>query len=137
MRRDKDQPSRIGNFWLSRRPNSPMWCRTWFDRKTRQTRRTSLGTTDLEKAKLKLAEWVVLHERMSYEQPGDVALEAILIRYYDQYAKNLPSAEQQRIALRYWSDFFAELTVAELSIDRQEDFVGALRTRGLSDGYIK
>ena len=48
----------IGRYWLSRRRNSAAWCRTWFDASTRQTCRASLGTDDLDEAKLALAAWI-------------------------------------------------------------------------------
>ena len=47
-RNEQDRPGAIGGYWLSRRPNSDQWCRTWFDRNTRQTSRASLGVTPRE-----------------------------------------------------------------------------------------
>ena len=36
MQQDRPQHlGQIGNIWLSQRPNSPVWCRTWFDRLNR------------------------------------------------------------------------------------------------------
>lgn len=62
----------------------------------------------------------------------------VLVRYYQQHAALLPSAEMARIALAYWSDFFAGATVAEVTTQRQREFVEWLRERGpKSDGYIK
>ena len=51
-------PGRIAGFWLSKRSGSHMWCRTWFDAATRQTRRASLGIDDLQAATLELARWI-------------------------------------------------------------------------------
>jgi integrase len=44
--RKRQQPGRIGEYWLSKRPNSPFWCRTWFDPAKRQTRRESFAVLE-------------------------------------------------------------------------------------------
>jgi integrase len=63
-------------------------------------------------------------------------LEVILIRYWEEYAKVTPSAEQARFALAKWSDFFSGATVAELTTHRQEAFVAALQAKGYKPSYI-
>ncbi len=59
----------------------------------------------------------------------------VLTRYYHGHASKIPSAEQARIALGYWSDFFPRTTISDLTPERQEAFVAWLRARGCSDGY--
>ncbi len=49
----QERPGQIGNYWLSQRTGSKNWCRTWFDAATRQTNRASLGTTDIQEAKVR------------------------------------------------------------------------------------
>lgn len=61
----------------------------------------------------------------------------VLVRYWQRHAINLPSAEFAKIALRYWSDFWGEATVSEITADRQRDFVKALADGGKAPGYIK
>ena len=92
---------RIGKWFLDKRPNSPNWCVCWFDSATRQTRRASLGTADFQIAKIRLAEHVTKHETLNDADPAAVYLEAILIRYWEEHGKNIPSAEQARHA-RKW-----------------------------------
>ena len=133
----EDRLGEIGGYWLSQRGNSTAWCRTWFDSGTRQTRRASLGTDDLQQAKLRLAEWVVTYGAMAANRPEDVALETCLVRYYQQQGQNLRSAEQARYALKRWSDFFAGALVSEVTSDRVRRFAAAMRAEGLSDGYIR
>jgi integrase len=65
-----------------------------------------------------------------------VLLEAILIRYYEEHATMLPSAEQARHALALWSDYLPGVTVSELTPQRQEAFVAALQARGHKASYI-
>lgn len=127
----------IGGYWLSRRPNSPAWCRTWYDGSSRQTKRASLGTADFRDAKLKLAEWVVGQGAMPDNRPGSVALEAVLIRYYQQHACARRSGKQARYALRRWSDFFPAAVVAEITPLRLRAFAAAMRNEGVSDGTIR
>jgi integrase len=130
----------IGKVWLSKRPGSGAWCRTWFDADTRQTRRTSLGTNDLQEAKVRLWEWHARYGRVGKQDPQDMPLEQVLVRYYQQHACELPSAEFSRIASGLWSDFFAGAMVSEVTPARQREFIEWLRTGGKrprADGYIK
>jgi integrase len=127
---------RIGKWFLGKRPNSPQWCVCWFDPETRQTRRASLGTSDLQEAKFRLAEHVARHEELRSAQPATVLLEAILIRYWEEHARAIPSAEQARFALAKWSDYFAGASVSELTPQRQEAFIASLQANGYKPSYI-
>lgn len=133
----QERPGQIGDYWLSKRRGSEQWCRTWYDAATRQTRRESLGTADFQEGKLKLWEWFAKHGRIGQQQPQDAALAMVLVRYWERHAKALPSAEFARIALRYWSDFWGEATVAEITAARQREFIAALAAAGKSAGYVK
>lgn len=133
----QERPGQIGDFWLSQRRGSDSWCRTWYDPRTRQTKREALGTRDFQEAKLALWEWYSRHGRVPQQQPQDASLDMVLVRYYQQHAIDLPSAEMAKIALRYWSDFFGGCTVSEVTPARQREFVAWLRQGGRSDGYIK
>jgi integrase len=136
----QERLGQIGEYWLSQRPGSDRWCRTWFDASTRQTRRASLGTGDLEEAKLALWEWYAKHGRVSKQEAADTPLELVLVRYYQRHAEGLASAEMARIALAYWSDFWAGAMVTEVTAARQREFIAWLqgqRKPPLADGYIK
>lgn len=132
-----EHPGQIGDFWLSKRAGSDNWCRTWFDATARQTRRVSLGTSDFQEGKLKLWEWFAKHGRVDQQQPQDAALSLVLVRYWQRHACKLPSAEFAKIALRYWSKFWGEVTVSEVTAARQREFVASLAAEGKSPGYIK
>lgn len=132
----QERPGEIGGYWLSKRRGSDNWCRTWFDATTRQTGRASLGTSDLRQAKLRLWEWYARHGTV--EKRRDATLELVLVRYWEHHARHLASAEMEKIALRYWSDFFAGALVPEVTMQRQREFIDWLRRdRPLSDGYVK
>ena len=136
--RKQQRPGQTKDFWLSKRPDgkSASWCRTWFDNATRQTRRASLGTDDFQEAETRLIQWVAANAEKRKESAGDVLLEELLIRYYQNHASKIASAEQARYALDKWSDFFAGATVSDLTPMRQEDFIAHLRESGASDGYV-
>lgn len=133
----QERPGQIGDFWLSQRRGSSSWCRTWFDAPTRQTKRASLGTDDFQEAKLALYEWFARHGRVQQQAPQEASLDMVLVRYYEQHGRDLASAEVTRVALRYWSDFFGEATVSEVTPARQREFIDWLREGGRSEGYIK
>jgi integrase len=136
----QERTGEIGDYWLTKRPGSAQWCRTWYDADTRQTRRASLGTDDLQAAKVALWEWFAKYGRVGKQQAAETSLELVLVRYYQQHAEALPSAEMARVALGYWSDFFGGATVSEATPARQREFVEwmkARRSKPLSDGYIK
>ena len=135
-RKRKDRPGQIGGHWLSQRPNSPAWCRTWFDPATRQVRRASLGEDDFQKAQLKLAEWIVNNQVLRKEDPQEMPIEMVLVRYYKNHAKNIRSAESSRYALAKWSNYFAEQVVSDITPASIDGFIGSLRDQGCSEGYI-
>jgi hypothetical protein len=127
---------RIGRWFLDQRPNSPNWCACWFDAETRQTRRASLGTDDFQEAKIRLAEHVTKYQILVGAKADEVPLEAVLVRYWEQHAKILPSAEQARHALALWSDYFPGATVSSLSPQRQEAFITFLQGKGYRASYV-
>lgn len=135
-----DRLAQIGDYWLSKRPGSAQWCRTWYDADTRQTKRASLGTDDFPAAQIALAEWVVRHAKLGKQAPQDTPLAQVLVRYWHRKGSELKSKEVTEIALAYWSDFFGDAVVSELDRTRQREFMAWLRARRtppLSEGYIK
>lgn len=134
----QERPGQIGDYWLSQRPGSRQWCRTWYDATTRQTRRASLGTDDFQEGKLRLFAWFAEFGKLGKQKPQDVPLAQVFVRYWRQYAKDLKSAEQIKISLRYWTEWWGESMVAEVTKAKQRDFVKWLYADGRrSHGYVK
>lgn len=144
-----ERVSQIGDFWLSHDKKSPeIWCITWFDQESRQTRRRSTGLRDIASAEVALAKWVIQHSELREEQPEDVALEVVLDRYYEKHASKKTSKNSALSGIRYWKKFWGPKTrISDLSVARQNDFEDWLRkqtyTRGkspaqnhLSDGSV-
>lgn len=136
MPKRREKLGRVGSYWLSQDHRSRMWCRTWYDPRTRQTCRSSLGEEDFQQALLKLAEWYSAQGRGPQAQADEVPIDRCLTRYYLQHAQNLPSASSAKAECRYWQEHFAGQNVSDLTIERQENFIASLREGGLSDGYI-
>ncbi|MEW8000999.1 MAG: site-specific integrase [Candidatus Thiodiazotropha sp.] len=132
----REHPGQIGDYWLSQRKGSSVWCRTWYNGSTRQTERASLGTDDFQEAQLKLAEWITKNQILRTEDPQELPLETVLVRYYEGHAKHIRSAESARYALAKWSDFFAEKMVSDITPRTTDDFMNHLREQGCSEGYI-
>lgn len=131
MSRYKTREFQLGDYWLSKIKSSPSYYRTWLDKKTRQTRRTSLRTTDFAEAKQILTEWFINNQRPQQAEPEDVSIASVLSSYYEHHGKNLASSNQVLIASRQWLDFFGEAGVNVLfSIREQEKFHEYLRARG-------
>ncbi|WP_154128519.1 site-specific integrase [Xylella fastidiosa] len=136
----QERPGQIGKYWLSRRADSKNWYRTWCESATRRTKRASLGTTDIQEAKIRLCLWYAKHGDVSKQTPQDILLDLVLTRYWEQHAQNITSAESAKVALGYWSDFFAGVTVSEITPPRQREFIKWLQTGSdtpRSDGYVK
>jgi len=133
-----ERPFQLGPYWLSQRPNSPQWCRTWFDANTRQTRRTSLGTDDLDAAKETLAAWYTLNGSRSREEPHSVVLATVCARYQDKQGQHVRSANIQRRNLTIILEALPlGITVGEFTLERQMEVVRKLRGMGYADGTIK
>ena len=138
MANPSEREFKIGEYWLSQRAGSENWQRTWFDPRSRQTRRASLGTPDFERAKEALADWYLSNRGPIQAAEADVTLAETLARYYEQHARHLVSADRARSALQIWLDFYGEETVSALhDVRKQEAFLAYLRRRGLAPGSIK
>ncbi len=127
----------IGEFYLSRRGGKPTWYAAWSDSRTGQTRRESLATGDLEKAKLGLAAFVERRRRLHNELPAEVYLETILAHWFTDHGSGLASHNEVRYLLQRWSRHFDGVLLSELVPQRMRCFEREMRDEGLSDGYIR
>lgn len=137
MRNERPGATPDGRYWLSKRPGSDKWHRTWFDAGRRQTLRASLGTSETEEAHTRLLGWWLANRSLKKEQPGNVMLTEIVRRYYDAHAKHLASEEQAFIAYNKLRVKSGTITVADFTLDAQRAFIRAMRDDGSSDSYIR
>jgi len=137
-KKSEERIFQLGEYWLSKRPNSPQWCRTWFDAETRQTRRASIGTDDLEAAKEALAAWFTLNGRRDREDARSVVLATVCARYQDKQGQHVRSAGIQRRNLTIILEALPPgITVGEFTLERQMEATRKLRGMGYADGTIK
>jgi hypothetical protein len=134
MSKQRNRPGQIGSYWLSKKPRRDRvdenFHRTWYDERTRQTRRVSLGTPDFQAAAVKLAEWVVAHERQYGQAPDEVLIDTVLLNYWNDHAQHLASAKTARLNLSYWQEFWEGYTVADITPKEQAKFRTWLTQRG-------
>ena len=127
----------IGDYFLGKRDRSPVWYRCWYDKSARRQQRASLGTTEFEEAKEALTDWYIQNHRPQDATPDDILIADIIRRYYEDHAQYIPSADQARISLNLWLDFFttSDLHAATrpAEIDR---FIASLEKQGHSPSYI-
>lgn len=127
----------LGDYWLSQRRGSPAWCRTWFDASTRQTKRVSLGTTDLPEAKECLTEWFVAENRPQQAPASDFTIAQALLSYWVDHAQHLSSHGTAQIYSRYWLDYFGETVVGDLTgMKIQTNFRAWLQKKGMKASSI-
>ena len=137
MSHTDERPGRHGDYWLSKRPGSDNWHRTWFDARARQTRRVTLGTADFQDASDRLAAWFVENRTARNEKPSDVLIETLMTRDYALRGKRLKSAPVIQNSLGIWSQYFVGATVADVTPQAVQSFAERLRTIGKSNGYIR
>ena len=132
----RSEAFRIGAYFLAKRRNSGQWCACWYDSRSRQTKRRSLGTSDFRTAQIELARFVTRHGDIRNAEPDALTVAQVLERYWHRHAKALPSAEQARIAARLLVDHLGPATVSELTPARQLRLVADLGSAGRSSGYV-
>lgn len=137
MPKRSDRLGQIGDYWLSKRSGSPHYYRTWFNADTRQTDRTSLGTSDLGEAQLALAQWVVANADRRNLDARDVTLGEVFHRYYLRRGAKVASAVSVRANLRHFLDAAGPIAVADLTRGTQEAIRAKLEAKGYAAGTIK
>lgn len=133
----KDPPFRLGRYWIDRVAGSANWYRFWYDAGAGETRRRSLGTADIELAKVKLAAHVIKEGSGQPVEPKDALLIAVFNHYWEERSDKLRSKAQARCAGRYLLEFLGnDARVGAFSRKRQVQFLQALHARGFKASYI-
>jgi integrase len=145
MRKKDERLGEIAGYYLTKRERSPFFHATWFDAATRQTKRASLGTDNLQEAEIRLAEFVAKRARVCDQGQGEPQLASVLVRYWHGHVCRtdasgslirIASHEQARVALALWTEHWGDAIVADLSIARQQAFVEWLKGRGSKNSYV-
>ena len=137
MGKYSQRPIQFGEWFLYQRTGSPAYYRACYNRATGKLERFSLGTVSAEDAKKKLEVWWLQNRVVNKEQLAEASLADIFRRYWENHAKNLPSASGNRDALGKWLNYWTEASVADLSVERQELFVRYLEGLGINRSTIQ
>lgn len=130
---------RVGEFYLSQRPPSKGWHRTWYDEEAKQTRKASLDTDDYETAKQRLLDFYMSQRLRSAQgiPENEVMLKEVFKDYLENHAVKLRSYKSLIILLRYWGEFYVNGTVADVRDNRrQEQFREFLFAKGLATNSV-
>ena len=123
----------LGDQWIGRISGSATLYRFWFDQRNGRTSRASLGTEDIEEAKLKLATLVL----KGGKQSANGMLATILEKYFVGRTDKLPSKQAARAAGRLllgcWG---ATCRANEFTEAKQKEFVDWSIAKGHSLSYI-
>lgn len=112
----------LGDYWLEHVKGSPNIYIAWYDDRTRQVRRRTTRTDVLQEAEIELARFVAVNSEMRQEDTGAVFLSHILIRYYEQHAKHLPSQGDAIRSIRLWLKHFGDIPIFDITADDQDAF---------------
>lgn len=128
----------LGEYWITRRGNSPCFYAAWYDAKSRKTKHTSLRTDDLEEAKIKLSRLFIVHGKPQRTSNERVLLSYAFARYWELHAKNIASFDAAQRSMNYALDFYGEVTIKELEDSRlQDEFIDWMFDKGQSGSYIR
>lgn len=124
----------LGGQWIAQNdPCSKVLYRFWTEPGTGRTRRASLGTSDLEVAKGKLAEIVVKGAPKTVEAP----LSAVFLKYFEERTDKLRSAKVARGHGRKVLAYFGETAlVRALTESKQKEFISGCIEQGHKLSYV-
>ncbi len=138
---DADRFAMVGGdgveYFLSRRPESPVYYRTWYDPREQRQRRATLGTSQLEEAKRKLATWCMGNARARDRSHEEVTIEELTAAYWEDHAKHLTSRRAARGNLDRWEAFWTGQALADVTPVALARFRRQLEAEQLSVGYIR
>ncbi len=125
--------------WLVRRTDTPNYYIYWCRQGTRRVRRKSTNTADIEEAKRRLVEFAKERRtRPIILPPEEVSLLDLLNQYVESIIERSRRWPPEKTALRHWSEFlerFDIVTVAELTLDRQDQYISWRRDQMRRQGF--
>jgi integrase len=120
-------------FYL--RERGGIWYICWTERGI--PRRVSTRLRDRGQAELALARHVLIHANPRHQPAEVVTVQSVVLRYWQHHGRQIASRDSVTAALKAVNTYLERVTVAEFGLKRQEAFVRALRSDGLSPGTVK
>ena len=138
MARKTEPIYRFGEYWLGKRSGKKNWFRCWYSVGSGRTERASLGTDDLEEAKIRLRDWYFKNHGAQDDAADQILLCDVIRIYYEDHARKLRSHEAARIGLTHWINFFEATETVESATTPQkiDRFIEHLQEDGRSPAYI-
>lgn len=123
----------LGGQWIAHEPSRPGYYRYWNDAGNGRTRRASLGTSNLEDAKARLADIVIRRAPASQNTHLTLVLERYFVERTDHQAGRKPARHAGKMFLACWGDL---IRVSAIDNQKLKDFVDWSVNRGNSLNYI-
>lgn len=123
-----------GKVDLWKHPGSGRWYITWTERG--RSHRATTRTRDRKQAEKVRAAFVLERDRQPEARPDEIALASVLDAYWERHAKDLPSAERIKIAIRHLTAFYGLATVSAVNARAHERYITECRHEGKADGTI-
>lgn len=123
----------LGGYWLATIPKREGLYAFWTDARNGGTCRRSLGTSDIEAGKLKLAEIVLQGAPATANSPLSIILENYFLARTDHLPSKKPARHAGRLFLEEWG---ATVKVNDITEASQKDFAKASVESGHSLGYV-
>lgn len=97
-KRRKQPLFELDRYWLAREWGQETIYRYWYDGASETVRRRSLGTSDIEEAKLKLVKLLMGRAADDPQIPESVPVVAVLLHYWTTHSDSTPGSVQARRA---------------------------------------
>lgn len=132
----------FGGYWIGRANNTAKLYAYWYDRRTGQTRRRTLGTEVLAEAQDRLIALVGSAQRDSSRSPDRVMIAVALDHYFENDVKAKPSADPAFRAITIVNEYLADRLGSTAAVSafgpiRQREFmIWCIEKYGHSAGTI-
>lgn len=123
----------LGGQWIAQEPGRIGFYRYWNDAGTGRTRRASLGTKDLERAKERLAEIVIAGAPATIDCHLTLVLENYFLERTDHLSSAKPSRHAGKLMLECWGELIKASALTEA---KQKEFIEWSLEQGHAISYV-
>jgi len=132
---DQDQKLYSAGGWdIVRRAGTAKLQRARYNPDTGRVDRFTLGTGDLGDAKVALLKWLAEEYEAPLPPAPEVALATVLRHYFLKVRRGGPSETQAKAELRFWTDYWGDALVTDMTPQKIEAFIKWLGEQTTSAG---
>lgn len=132
---EEDKLYEAGDWWIGRRKGTANLQRCTYNPATGRVDRFTLGTRDLGVAKAKLLKFLAEEHEAPPPPQAEVSLAYVLRHYFLKVRKGGLSETQAKAELRFWTAFWKDALVADITSTRIDNFIDWLRQQKTRPGY--